>query len=255
MIIDTHTHIYLNDFKDCLEEVIVRANAIGVNAFYLPAIDSETFEDIVALEKKYPSQCFAMTGLHPCSVKENYNSELNFVKTQLEARKFVAIGEIGLDFYWDRTFEKEQCEAFTMQMQWALDYDLPISIHTRNAMGETIEAVKPFAKKGLTGIFHCFGGSVESANEIIKMGFYLGIGGVVTYKKSGLAETLEHVDLNHLVLETDAPYLTPVPYRGKQNEPSYLKYVVQKIAEIKNTSIENVAKITTANANKIYKSK
>ncbi len=252
MIIDTHTHIYLNDFENSIEEILQRANTEGVQQFYLPAIDSETFEQIITLEKKYPEQCFAMAGLHPCSVKENYKDELAFVKKQLENRKFVAIGEIGLDYYWDKTFAAQQTEAFTMQMQWAVDYNVPISIHTRNAMGETIELVKPFAQKGLRGIFHCFGGSVESANEIIKMGFYLGIGGVVTYKKAGLAETLEHIDLKHLVLETDAPYLTPVPFRGKQNEPSYLKYVVQKIAEIKNCTVAEVENITTQNAKNIF---
>jgi TatD DNase family protein len=252
MIIDTHTHIYLNDFKDSIEKVMERANAVGVAQFYLPAIDSETFQDVLNLEEKYPNQCFAMTGLHPCSVKENYKDELAFVNQHLEKRKFVAIGEIGLDFYWDRTFEKEQYSAFEQQLQWALDYNVPISIHTRNAMGETIEAVKPFAKKGLRGIFHCFGGSVESAKEIIKMGFYLGIGGVVTYKKAGLAETLVHIDLNHLVLETDAPYLTPVPFRGKQNEPSYLQYVIEKIAEVKNCNIEEVKRVTTANALQLF---
>jgi TatD DNase family protein len=253
MLIDTHTHIYLNDFKDSIEKVIKRANAVGVEQFYLPAIDSETFAQVIDLEKRFPMQCFAMAGLHPCSVKENYKEELTFVEKNLQQRKFVAIGEIGLDFYWDRTFEKQQYLAFEQQMQWALDYNIPISIHTRNAMGETIEAVKPFAKKGLRGIFHCFGGSIESANEIIKMGFYLGIGGVVTYKKAGLAETLAHIGLEYLVLETDAPYLTPLPFRGKQNEPSYLQYVVEKIAEIKNYSIQEVEEITSKNARKVFK--
>jgi TatD DNase family protein len=252
MIIDTHTHIYLNDFADTIDTVIRRANDVGVQKFYLPAIDSETFEQILQLEEKYPAQCFAMAGLHPCSVKENYQEELAFVKNNLEKRKYVAIGEIGLDYYWDKTFAPQQIEAFTQQMQWAVAYNVPISIHTRNAMGETIEAVKPFAAKGLRGIFHCFGGSVASAKEIIKMGFYLGIGGVVTYKNAGLAEVLTHIDVQHLVLETDAPYLTPLPFRGKQNEPSYLQYIIDKIAVIKNCTTEEVAKITTANAIKVF---
>ncbi len=252
MIIDTHTHIYLNDFADTIDNVIKRANDIGVQKFYLPAIDSETFDEILRLESKYPTQCFAMAGLHPCSVKENYTVELAFVKNNLEKRKFVAIGEIGLDFYWDKTFALQQMEAFTLQMQWALEFNVPISIHTRNAMGETIEAVKPFAAKGLRGIFHCFGGSMESAKEIIKMGFYLGIGGVVTYKNAGLAEVLTHIDLQHLVLETDAPYLSPLPFRGKQNEPSYLQYIIDKIANIKNCTHEEIAKITSENAIKVF---
>jgi TatD DNase family protein len=255
MIVDTHAHIYLNEFEKDIDEVLENAKKIGVEKFYLPAIDSETFPQILQLESKYPNQCFAMTGLHPCSVKENFEEELSFVSNNLKERKFCAIGEIGLDFYWDRTFEKQQFIAFEKQMQWAIDYNVPISIHTRNAMGETIEAVKPFAKKGLKGIFHCFGGSYESAIEIIKMGFYLGIGGVVTYKNAGLAEVLEKIDLEHLVLETDAPYLTPVPFRGKRNEPVYLKNIIDKIAAIKNVSTQQVEDITTQNANLIFEIK
>lgn len=252
MLIDTHTHIYLDDFKETIDNVIAESNNIGVSRFYLPAIDSETFTQLINLEAKYPNVCFAMAGLHPCSVKENYTTELAFVKKQLDNRKFVAIGEIGLDYYWEKTFAAQQKIVFDTQMQWALDYNVPISIHTRNAMGETIEAVKPFAKKGLRGIFHCFGGSVESANEIIKMGFYLGIGGVITYKNAGLAETLQQIDVKYLVLETDAPYLTPVPFRGKQNKPVYLKNICDAIASIKSISYDEVANITTKNALNIF---
>jgi TatD DNase family protein len=174
------------------------------------------------------------------------------VEEWLKKRKFVAIGEIGLDFYWDKTFASEQMEAFNLQMQWALDNKLPIVIHTREAMQATIDAVKPFAAKGLTGIFHCFSGSYESAKEIIAMNFLLGIGGVITYKKAGLAEVVSKIDLQHLVLETDAPYLTPVPHRGKINESAYLEFVINKIAEVKNISIEEVAAATTANAEKLF---
>ena len=170
----------------------------------------------------------------------------------MNERPFVAIGEIGLDYYWDKTFEKEQQEAFSIQMQWALDKNLPIVIHTRNAMQETIEAVKPFAAKGLRGIFHCFSGSKESAEQIVKMGFYLGIGGVITYKNAGLSQALERISLENLVLETDSPYLTPVPFRGKRNESSYLVYIIDKLAKAKNLSSEEVAVITTANAQKIF---
>jgi TatD DNase family protein len=251
-MIDTHTHIYLNDFAQDRNEMIKRANDEGVMAFLLPAIDSETFDAIIDLEKLYPQQCYAMTGLHPCSVKQNFEEELHFVQNNLQQRKFTAVGEIGLDFYWDRTFEKEQFIAFERQMQWAIDYNLPISIHTRNAMGETIEAVKPFAKKGLRGVFHCFGGSYEIAKEIMKMNFLMGIGGVVTYKKAGLNEVLDKVPLEYLVLETDAPYLTPVPFRGKRNEPAYLKHVVEKIAEIKHCSADEAKSITTENAKRMF---
>jgi TatD DNase family protein len=253
MIIDTHTHLYLDAFDPDREKVMQRAMEAGVERFYLPAIDSETFPALLSLEARYPGSCFAMTGLHPCSVKQNFGEELEFVLKNLLERKFAAIGEIGLDFYWDKSFEKEQYLAFEQQMEWALRFQLPISIHTRNAMGETIEAVKPFARKGLKGVFHCFSGSLESANEITKMGFLLGIGGVVTYKNAGLGTVLEKTDLSCLVLETDAPFLTPIPFRGKRNEPAYLKYIVDKIALIKNCTAGEVILQTTKNAGFIFK--
>lgn len=252
MYIDTHCHIYLDEFAGDLDEIVQRAEKEGVRKFYLPAIDSEVIPQMLALETRFPGKCFAMMGLHPCSVKENYRQELDIVAGWLEKRPFVAIGEIGLDFYWDKTFAPQQYEAFGLQMQWALDRQMPIIIHTRNAMAETIATVKPFAEKGLKGIFHCFGGSVEEAKQITGMGFYLGIGGVITYKKSGLSETVKHIPLEHIVLETDAPYLTPVPFRGKRNESSYLVYVVKELANAKQCSEEEVARITTANAESIF---
>jgi TatD DNase family protein len=193
-----------------------------------------------------------MMGLHPCSVKENYLAELSIVKDWLANRKFAAVGETGLDFYWDRTFTEQQYEAFRIQIELSLQYDLPVVIHTRDAMQETIDVVKEYTGRGIKGIFHCFGGSAANAVEIIDAGFYLGIGGVVTYKKSGLAEALKGIALDHMVLETDSPYLTPVPYRGKRNESSYLKFIAEKLAEIKNVPVEEVEAITTANAEKIF---
>jgi TatD DNase family protein len=252
MIIDTHSHLYLDEFKNDIADVIARAEAETVNKFYLPAIDSSETENMFLLENKFPGKCFAMMGLHPCYVKANYLQELELVKNWLAKRKFAAVGEIGLDFYWDKTFEKQQYEAFRMQIELSLQYNLPIVIHTRNAMQETIEVVKGYASRNIKGIFHCFGGTLENAKEIIAAGFYLGIGGVLTYKKSGLAEVLEHIDIKYMVLETDAPYLTPVPFRGKRNESSYLKYIVEKLALIKNVSTEQVAAATTANAEKIF---
>lgn len=251
-LIDTHCHLYSEEFKNDIEQVINRAREAGVQKFYLPAIDSEVITDMLLLEKKYPDQCFAMMGLHPCYVKENYKDELNIVEEWLQKRKFVAVGEIGLDFYWDKTFTQQQYAAFEMQMQWALDRNMPIVIHTRNAMQETINMVKPFAVKGLKGIFHCFSGSYESAVQIVDMNFLLGIGGVLTYKNAGLPAALEKIGLEHMVLETDAPYLTPVPFRGKRNESSYLQYVVEVLARVKNIKKEEVAKITSANAEKIF---
>ena len=251
-LIDTHCHLYSEEFAADIEEVIKRAEMEGVTQFYLPAIDSTCTEAMLNLETRFPGKCIAMMGLHPCYVKDNYKDELKLVEEWLGKRKFAAIGEIGLDHYWDKTHVKEQEEAFRLQIEWALQYKLPIVIHTRNAMQQTIDIVKEYSPRGLKGIFHCFGGSLESANEIIEAGFYLGIGGVVTYPKAGLSEVLQHISLDHLVLETDAPYLTPVPFRGKRNESSYLKYVLEKIAEAKNVSIEEVAAATTANAQKIF---
>ena len=252
MIIDTHCHLYLDEFKNDIADVIKRAEAETINKFYLPAIDSSEIENMFLLERKFPGKCIAMMGLHPCYVKENYQEELSIVKDWLSRRKFAAVGEIGLDFFWDKTFEKQQYEAFRMQIELALQFNLPIVIHTRDAMQESIDVVKAYKSRGIRGIFHCFGGTVENAKEIIDAGFYLGIGGVLTYKKSGLAQVLEQIDLQYMVLETDAPYLTPVPFRGKRNESSYLKYIVEKLALIKNVSTETVAAVTTANAEKIF---
>ncbi len=251
MIIDTHCHLYSEEFKDDIDAVIERAKQSGIKKFYLPAIDSETIDAMFALENKYPNECIAMMGLHPCYVKENYKTELQIVQDWLAKRKFAAIGEIGLDFYWDKTFAAQQLEAFELQMQWAVDKEMPIVIHTRNAMKETIDAVKPFADKGLRGVFHCFSGNEEDALQIVEMGFYLGIGGVVTYKNSGLATAIENIGLEWLVVETDAPYLSPVPFRGKRNESSYLQYIIDKLAEIKRCPVAEVVAITSANAEKI----
>jgi TatD DNase family protein len=251
-LIDTHCHLYSNEFAADIPEVIERAVQEGVTKFYLPAIDSSTHTNMVLLEEKYPGACIAMMGLHPCSVDTTYLQQLQLVEEWMAKRNFVAVGEIGLDFYWDKTYIQEQYTAFRMQIELALQYNRPIVIHTRNAMAETIALIKEYAGKGLKGIFHCFGGTYEDAVAVIEMGFYLGIGGVVTYKNAGLAAVLEKIDLQHLVLETDAPYLTPVPFRGKRNECSYLKYIAAKIAAVKGCTIEAVAAATTANAKKIF---
>ncbi len=251
-LIDSHTHLYLKEFEKDFDQVLQRARKAGVEKFYLPCIDSTVIDDMLKLETLYPQEFFPMMGLHPCSVKENYLKELKIVEEYLGKRKFVAAGEIGLDFYWDTAFKNQQFEAFNKQMEMALQFKLPIVVHTRNAMRETTDAVKPFAAKGLKGIFHCFGDSYEIAKQIIDMGFYLGIGGVLTYKKANLSEALKDIDLRHIVLETDAPYLSPVPYRGKRNESSFLLNIAEKLAEIKKVSLEEVARITTENAEKIF---
>ena len=252
ILTDTHCHLYSEEFALDIENVLQNAIAEGVQKFYLPCIDSASIEAMLALEERFPGKCIPMMGLHPCYVKENYKDELDIVRGWLAKRKFAAVGEIGLDFYWDKTFAAEQYEAFRTQIEWAIAYKMPIVIHTRNAMQETINTVKEYSPKGLKGIFHCFSGSYESAKEIIDAGFYLGIGGVITYKNAGLAEVLAKIDVQHLVLETDAPYLTPLPFRGKRNESSYLKYIIARLTEVKNCSVEEVAAITTANAEKIF---
>ncbi|MEP7253948.1 MAG: TatD family hydrolase [Ginsengibacter sp.] len=252
-LIDTHTHLYLEEFKADIEDVIRRAENEGVQKFYLPAIDSSETANMLALEKKFPDKCMPMTGLHPCSVKENFREEIDKVEEMLRQRNFAAIGESGLDFYWDKTFTKEQYESLHIHAGWALQYGLPLVLHTRDAMQETIDVIKTYKTKGLRGIFHCFGGTLEHAKEIIDSNFLIGIGGVVTYKNSGLSDVLKEVDLKYIVLETDAPYLTPVPFRGKRNESSYLKYIAQKIADIKNIPVEEVAEQTTKNAEEIFK--
>lgn len=252
-LIDTHCHLYVEEFKNDVDAVIVRAQAQGVEQFYLPGIDSESIPTMLALEASYPGVCKAMMGLHPCYVKENYLQELNMVQYWLEQRDFPAIGEIGLDYYWDTSFKTQQQEAFETQMGWAHERGLPIVIHTRNAMQETIEMVKPFAAKGLKGIFHCFSGSYESAKQIVDMGFLLGIGGVITYKNAGLPKALENIGVEHLVLETDAPYLSPVPYRGKRNESAYLLHIAEVLAGAKGITVAELASITTANAIALFK--
>lgn len=252
ILIDTHCHLYGEEFNDDIDAVIERAKQQGVQKFYLPGIDSSAISSMLELEKKFPANCFAMMGLHPCYVKENYKVELKLVKDWLDKRPFAAVGEIGLDFYWDTSFKKEQQEAFKLQMDWALEKQLPIVIHTRNAMQETIEMVKPYAAMGLKGIFHCFSGSYESALQITHMGFLLGIGGVITYKNAGLGEVIAKIGLEHLVLETDAPYLTPVPFRGKRNESAYLQYVLTKLAAVKNLPETEIATITSTNAEKLF---
>jgi TatD DNase family protein len=252
MMIDTHCHLYSEDLAPDIESVMERAALAGVTKFYLPAIDKSTAESMFNLESKYADRCFAMIGLHPCSVSAAYEGELDFIKMLLKTRQFAGIGETGLDFYWDTSFKKEQYIALNQQIGWALEYNLPLILHTRNAMQETIDVIKQYNGTGLNGIFHCFGGTIAEAQQIIDCCFLLGIGGVVTYKKSGLAEVLKDIDLVHIVLETDAPYLSPVPYRGKRNESSYIIEVAKKISEIKNVTVEEVKKLTTVNAERLF---
>jgi len=252
MMIDTHCHLYLDDFDADRPAIIERANTESVGRFYLPAIDSSIITRMLKMEEDYPGQCFAMMGLHPCSVKENFEEELQIAEQWLARRKFAAVGETGLDFYWDKTFTAQQYTAFRTQVGWAKKYNIPVVIHSRQSTPECIDVIKEMHDTSLTGIFHCFGGSLEEAQQITELGFHLGIGGVLTYKNSGLAGVIEKLPLDNIVVETDAPYLTPVPFRGKRNESAYLKYVVQKIADVKKISVDEAAAITTFNAQKLF---
>ena len=250
---DTHIHLYADELKTDLNELINTAVEKGVVRFFLPNIDSTSIDSMLDLEKNFPDKCFPMMGLHPCSVKENWKDELLLVEKWLEKRKFAAVGEMGIDLYWDKTFIEEQKIVFKKQVELANHYKLPIVIHTRDSFEVAYDLLKEIKKEEPCGIFHCFTGNAEQAKRVIDMGFYIGIGGVVTFKNGGLDKTLSEIDLKNIVLETDAPYLAPVPFRGKRNEPVYIVKVAEKIAEIKNCSVEEVAEATTKNSQVIFK--
>lgn len=250
--VDSHAHIYSSEFDNDRAGAIDRSKQAGVSRILMPAIDSSTHESMLQLENEFPATCISMMGLHPCSVTAGYENELRVAEQYLFQRKFVAIGEIGLDFYWDLSFKDQQYAAFHRQLDWALHYDIPVSIHSRNATDECIEVVRQHQQGRLKGVFHCFSGSSEQAKELTGLGFYLGIGGVLTFKNSGLDKVVKDVDPDHLILETDAPYLAPVPFRGKRNECSYIPYIAQKLADIKEMPVDILAQITTANTEKLF---
>lgn len=251
-IIDTHTHLYLNQFKDDIDKVIQRSIDKGINKFIFPAIDSTHFDDMHDLKNKYPGSVYLMSGLHPTNVKENYKEELEFVVNSLKSHSYVAIGEIGIDLYWDKTYLKQQQDAFEFQIRLAIKHDLPIVIHCREAFDEIFEILDKENCSKLRGVFHCFTGTLEQANRAIRLGFKLGIGGVVTFKNGGIDKFLNQIDLKHIVLETDSPYLAPVPFRGKRNESSYITYVIDKLSEIYGLPIKEIASVTTKNAEKVF---
>lgn len=251
LFIDTHAHLYSEEFDADRDEVIERAIKAGVTKILLPNIDSTSLVGLKSLIDKYPEQCYAMLGLHPCSVFENYQLELSSIEKMISEMPIKAIGEIGIDLYWDTTFKKQQEEAFIIQCNWANHLNIPVAIHTRNATAETIACLRQLDKQP-AGVFHCFGGTLEEANEIIGLGYSLGIGGVLTYKNSTLSTVLKDIDISYLVLETDAPYLSPVPYRGKRNESAYIPVIASKLAEIYNMPVELVAKKTSENARKLF---
>tara|TARA_B100000768_G_C11203196_1_gene342674 strand:+ start:179 stop:949 length:771 start_codon:yes stop_codon:yes gene_type:complete len=252
-LIDTHTHLYAEAFDQDRDEMIKRALKIGVSDFFVPAIDSSYTERMFALKAQYPDRVHLMTGVHPTHIKNNYKEELAHVSSLLKSRSFCAVGEIGIDLHWDKTFEKEQKEAFDIQIQWAKDNNLPIVIHCRDAFDEVFEVLEGHKSEELYGIFHCFTGTVEHAKQALSYNLKLGIGGVVTFKNGKIDKFLNEIPLNKIVLETDSPYLAPVPYRGKRNESSYIQQVFKKVAAVYDLPIEQVAEVTTKNAFEVFK--
>ncbi len=252
-LIDSHAHIYTKEFKEDIHDVIERSREAGVERIYMPNIDHESIEDMMELAEKYSGYCIPMMGLHPCSVGKDFEKQLYEVEELVAKEKFCAIGEMGTDLYWDKTFFEQQKEAFKIQSELALKHDLPIVIHCRESIDETIELVKPFADRGLKGVFHCFTGSVEQAELIIGMNFQLGLGGVTTFKNGGMEPVIKKVSLEHIMLETDSPYLAPIPNRGKRNEPVYVKLVAKKIAEVLDKEVEEIGEITSRNSKNLFK--
>ena len=252
-LIDTHSHIYSEDFDTDRAETIQRAKEVGVEHIILPNCDSGTLPQLLSLEAEYPGYCHGAIGLHPTSVKENYLEELTLIESELKRRYWVAIGEIGIDLYWDKTFLAEQIIVFQQQIDWAIKNKLPVIIHVRDSFRETMNALAPYKNVGLTGVFHSFTGSLDEALEIFDFGgFMLGINGIVTFKNSGLAAVVREIDLKHIILETDSPYLTPAPHRGKRNESAYVSLVCNKLAEVYNISPKQIDDQTTINAKSLF---
>lgn len=245
---DTHTHLYIDAFNEDRDQVINRAIETGITYFFLPNIDSGSIESLNKLADAYPRNCFAMMGLHPTSVKENYKTELRKIEDAIDKRNYCAIGEIGIDLYWDKSHFKEQKAVFTHQLDIAMDLDLPIAIHTRNSMDETLKILEDPAFKEVRGVVHCFSGDATQATKAVDLGFSLGIGGVVTFKNSGLKQAIKHLRPEALLLETDSPFLAPVPYRGQRNESAYIKIIANHLADLYGMQTEEIAKITTQSA-------
>ncbi|REJ81030.1 MAG: TatD family deoxyribonuclease [Bacteroidetes bacterium] len=250
---DTHIHLYDESFDADRSELIIAASRAGISRFFLPNIDSSSIDRMLQLESKYPGICFPMMGLHPCSVKQNYREELQTIEDWFNKRSFCAVGEIGIDLYWDKTFIDEQKEAFRIQVKIANEHKIPVVIHSRDSFEEIYTLLKETEKQEPFGIFHCFTGNEDQAQRAIEMGFYLGIGGVLTFKNSGLDRTIKNIPIEHLVLETDGPYLAPAPHRGKRNIPLYIQLVLKKLAELKNMNEQAIAEITTSNADRIFR--
>lgn len=249
-LVETHAHIYLKEFTNDLSKIIDRAKEAGIEKIYMPNVDHTTIDEMLEVANKFPEYCIPMMGLHPCSVAKNFEKDLYEVEDWLKKGGFAAVGEIGTDLYWDKTFWPQQQEAFKIQSEMGKKFNLPLVIHCRETIDETIDLVKETKNK--KGVFHCFTGNLEQANAIIAQGFKIGFGGVSTFKNGGLEPVIEEMDLKDIMLETDSPYLAPVPHRGKRNEPSYIKLIAQKIADIKNKSLDIIAEETSKNALKLF---
>ncbi len=252
-LIDTHTHLYLEQFDNDRNNVIKTAIQKGIDTFLLPNIDVQSIDPMLELCQAFPTNCFPMMGLHPTSVGADFENQLQIVEQRLAQETYSGVGEIGLDFYWDTSFREQQLEAFRFQLQLAIKHNLPVAIHTREAFSEILEIVESEHQGRLRGVFHCFTGGREEAVRIMKMNMLMGIGGVLTFKKAGLDIIIKDIPLSYLILETDSPFLAPVPYRGKRNESGYLLHVANKLAEVKEISLGTVAEETTANAIKLFK--
>ncbi|MFM7725506.1 MAG: TatD family hydrolase [Flavobacteriales bacterium] len=253
-LIDTHTHLYLDAFNDDRDAMISRALEAGVTRMLLPNIDINSIAGMHALCDAYPHNCYPMMGLHPCDVQENFRDVLSDMDALFEHRKYVAVGETGIDLYWDKTTLAQQIESFEIQIEWAKKRDLPIVIHARDSYNEIFEVLDRLNDDRLRGVFHCFTGNLQQAHKIMDYGgFMMGIGGVLTYEKSGLAEVVKDIPMEFLMLETDSPFLTPKPYRGKRNESTYVKFVAEKLSEIKQLSLQEIARITAANAESMFR--
>lgn len=250
--IDTHAHIYVKEFDIDRTDVLARCTELQVEKIYMPNIDHASIDLMLEVEAKYPQQCLPMMGLHPCSVKKDFEKELYLVENWLTKRRFAALGEMGTDLYWDKTFWEQQQEAFKIQTGWAKKYQLPLVIHCRESIDETIALLEPFAGFGLTGVFHCFSGTAEQAKKIYDLGFYVGIGGVATFKNGGMDAVIPNLAIDRIVLETDSPYLAPVPHRGKRNTPEYIPLIAARVAALKNISVEKVMQHTYSNTCKLF---
>jgi TatD DNase family protein len=252
-IIDTHSHIYDESFDSDIDNVIDTAKNVGVEYILLPNVDIDSINLLNNLSNQYPNYCIPMMGLHPTSVTANWKDDLDIIKRQFDLHQYIAVGEIGIDLYWDKSLKKEQKAAFEEQLKWSIEYNLPVSIHCRNAVMESVECIKNVGANKLRGVFHSFGGSKEELQEVLALkNFLIGINGTITYKNSTLPRVIEGMDISRLIVETDAPYLPPVPYRGKRNEPAYTTYIIDKLSEIFRIDKEKIGEITTANAKELF---